>query len=419
MSEETPQARVPWRVWWGLGVLTTIGVFAQMDRVALSILMQPIKLELHLNDQEMGLLSGLAFTLFYATLGLPLARHADRASRTRLLAACLGLWTIMTALSGLARSFPQLFLARVGVGVGEAGSAPASHSLIGEWFPRHRRALAVSIFQCGAAIGISAGTFVVGVMAHQLGWRLCLQLIGVAGIPLSLLALLTVPEPPRSRQDALAQEPLRRAVGALIRRPALVYLAFAASLSSLTSYGQGQWMAAFMMRSFGLNLAQVGAWAGLSALIGTVLGTLAGGVLAVWLTRRDARWELWIPAIAMALATPFTVGMVLAPWLWLSLTCKIFVGVLMSLGAGVALAAVQSFVEPNRRATAIALVLFLQSMLGLGLGPYLVGLVSDLLTPTFGQESLRYGMAAVCLAMVGSVALYILSARISARDRLN
>jgi MFS family permease len=419
-GEAAARERVPWRAWWGLGVLTSVGMLAQMDRIGLAILMQPIKTELHLSDQQLGLLSGLAFALFYATLGLPLARYADRGNRTRLLAACLVIWTVMTSLCGLARNFPQLFAARMGVGVGEAGCQPASHSLIGDWFPRTRRTVAIAIYQCGGAIGISVGTFVVGVLGQQLGWRACLQLIGLAGLPFALLILLTVREPPRPKlKEVAVGEPTRAALSALRRRPAYIHLVLALSLSALTNFGLGQWIPAFMMRSYGLSMAEVGAWAGLAAAVGAVFGLMGGGLSATLLTRRDRRWELWLPAIAMGSAFPFALLIVATPYFWVTLVGKTLLGFLSSIASGVAIAAVQSFAESNRRATAVALVLFLQSILGHGLGPYLIGLGSDLLQPQFGVESLRYAMLLAAFGLLWSMLHYLLAARRSEQDRVD
>jgi predicted MFS family arabinose efflux permease len=412
-------ARVPWAAWYGLAVLTAVNSLAQIDRIALAVLLQPIKTELHLSDQQLGLLSGVAFALFYATLGLPLARYADRASRTRLLSACLALWTVMTTLSGFARSFPQLFLARVGVGVGEAGSLPASYSLIADMFPRTRRTLTIAIFQCGGTIGISVGTFIVGMFGHYLGWRACLQLIGLAGLPFALLVLFTVPEAQRPDPGKNAGEPVRQVFGSLLRRPAFVHIMAAYTLAGITSLGIGQWNPAYLMRSFGLNMAQVGAWAGLATAVGSILGLLAGGSVATWAARRDTRWELWIPAIATLFAFPCAVFLALSPVVWMALMFKIVMAVGSSVASGVAIAALQAFVEPHRRATAVSLVLFFHSVLGLGFGPYMIGLASDLLTPAFGTESLRYGILIASLFLPWAAFHYLLAARRSLQDSVN
>jgi MFS family permease len=419
MAMTEPLSRAHWTAWYGLAVLTLINLFAQMDRIALAILLQPIKIELHLSDQKLGLLSGLAFALFYAVLGLPLARLADRSARTRLLSVCLSLWTVMTALSGYARSFPQLFAARVGVGIGEAGCLPAAYSLISDTFPRKRRTMATAIFQCGGTIGISVGTFAVGLLGHYLGWRACLQLIGLAGLPIALLVHFTVREPVRPPSTAASGEPIRQVLQALWRRPTVVHFTLAYALTGISAMGISQWQPAYLMRSFGLTMAQVGAWQGLATAVGSVLGMLAGGFAATWLAKRDTRWELWIPAIATLFTFPCVVLIALSPTAWMAITAKVVMAVGSSVAAGVAIAALQSYVEAHRRATAIAIVLFLHSLIGLGLGPYIVGLVSDLTMPMLGKESLRSGILTAGICLPWAAWHYFRAARTSLRDTVN
>jgi MFS family permease len=416
-EESTP--RVHWTTWYGLAVLTAIHLFAQMDRIALAILLEPIKAELDLSDQQLGLLSGIAFALFYAVLGLPLARIADRASRTRLLAVCLTLWTAMTTLSGFSRNFGQLFITRVGVGVGEAGCLPAAYSLISDSFPRAKRTLATAIFQCGGTIGISVGTLIVGLLGHYLGWRACLQIIGLAGLPVALLIFFTVPEPKRDAPAKTAAESMRTVTRVLWSRPAVVHFTIAYSLVGISAMGIGQWHPTYLIRSFGLTMAQVGAWQGLATAIGSVLGMLAGGIAANWLAQRDTRWELWIPALATGFTFPCAVLLALSPSAWMAITAKVVMAVGSSVAAGVAIAALQAFVEPHRRATAIAIVLFLHSLIGLGLGPYLVGLVSDLTHPYYGKDSLRYGLLSAAVFLPWSAYHYYRASRSSAQDAVN
>ncbi len=414
-----PVPLVHWTTWYGLAVLTAINLFAQMDRIALAILLQPIKAELHLSDQQLGLLSGLAFALFYALLGLPLARIADRASRTRLLSICLTLWTITTSLTGYSRTFSQLFVTRVGVGIGEAGCLPAAYSLIADTFPRARRTLATAIFQCGGTIGISVGTFIVGLLGHYLGWRACLQLIGLAGLPIALLIYFTVPEPARPNPGASTGEPVRQVLTVLWNRPAIVHFTIAYSLAGISAMGIGQWHPTFLMRSFGLSMAQVGAWQGLATAVGSILGMLAGGMAATWLSRRDTRWELWIPAIATLFTFPCAILLALSPTAWMAITCKVVMAVGSSVAAGVAIAALQAFVESHRRATAISIVIFLHSLIGLSLGPYIVGLVSDLVMPTFGKESLRYGILSAAVFLPWAAYHYFRASRWSVQNTVS
>ena len=417
--ESQPERSIHWTMWYGLILLTMINVFAQMDRVALAVLLQPIKAELLLSDAQLGLLTGPAFVLFYATLGLPLARLADRANRTRLLSICLLFWSLMTTFSGFARNFPQLFLARAGVGVGEAGCLPASYSLISDTFPRSRRTFVIAIFQCGGTIGISVGTFIVGMLTYHFGWRTCLQLVGLAGVPLSLLVFLTLREPPRPPSANSSTESTATVFRALARRPAFIHLTVAYALHSIATSGMGQWNPSYLMRSFHLSMSDVGVWAGLATAAGSILGLLTGGLVATWLSRRDTRWEVWIPAIATLIAIPFGLLLTLGPVVWIALTGKIVMSAASSVSAGVSIAAVQAFVEPHRRATAVSVVIFLNSVLGLGFGPYYIGAISDLLMPTLGQESLRYGMLASIIFLPWSALHYLLASRRSVRDSVD
>jgi MFS family permease len=415
-----PRPQISVMGWYTLAVLTLISLFCYMDRIAVSILMEAIKHDLHLSDRQLGLLSGLAFALFYSTLGLPLAWLADRTPRVRLISVCLAIWSAMTALSGVARSFPQLFLARMGVGIGEAGCVPPAHSIIGDYFPRERRALAVSIFQAGGSLGISGGLILIGMLGQQLGWRTSLQIVGLAGVPLAILAFFTVREPPRPKPPAdMAKESLFQALGVLLRRPALVHLALAYSIAGVCTLGFAQWSPTYLIRSFGLNMASAGAWTGVTSAVSGVLGLLFGGTIATWLTKRDARWEIWLPGIACATSLPFFAAVMLTPTLGIVQVLKVFLTFVASVGNGVSLSAAQSFAEPHRRALAVSLMFFLFSLLGQGLGPYVVGWVSDLLTPSLGKESLRYALLVSCAALPWAVTHYYLAARASVKDRLN
>jgi MFS family permease len=414
----TLAVKIPAASWYALLVLTFINIFGFMDRIALSILMEAIKLDLHLTDQQLGLLSGIAFALFYAVLGIPLAWLADRSSRVKLISACLMLWSAMTALSGLAKNYPQLFLARMGVGVGEAGCVPPAHSLIGDYFPREKRALGISLFNAGAAVGVAGGMFFIGMLGERLGWRASMQIVGLMGLPLALLTITTLREPPRPKSKA-AREGAFQSIGVLLKRRAFVNLAIAFALGQVCTDGTSQWLPTYLIRSFGMGMAEIGAWVGAITAAFGVLGVISGGLLASALLPRDLRWELWIPTIAFTICIPLFALMALAPNVWVVLAMKTVITFFSAAGAGVATAAVQSFAEPHRRATAVALFLFLASLLGAGIGPFLIGMASDLLAPTFGAESLRYALLIACVMLLWSVTHYYLASRGALRDRLN
>jgi predicted MFS family arabinose efflux permease len=411
--------KIPAASWYAVVVLAMINCFACMDRIGLSILMELIKHDLHLTDEQLGVVSGFAFVLFYIVLGIPLAWIADRYSRVKLISVCLAIWSAMTAMTGFARSYPQLFLARVGVGVGEAGCHPPAHSLIGDYFPREKRALGISIFNAGAAMGVAGGVAFIGILGEHLGWRAAMQIVGVMGLPLALLTFLTLKEPPRPPSHKENSESPLKTVAALLRRRSFVHLVLAFSLGLVGSQGFSVWAPAFLMRSFGMGMGEVGAWIGGITASFAVLGTISGGLITAWLFPRDARWELWLPAGCVAITVPLFVLMVLSPSAWIVLALKAVNTLFGAIGTGVAIAAVQSFAEPHRRATAVAIALLLSSLLGTGAGPYLIGAASTALEPTFGKESLRYALLVAPVMLVWAAAHFMLAARNALRDRVN
>lgn len=397
-----------------LTLLTAVSFFNYLDRMVIAVLVEPIKRELHLSDAQMGLVTGFAFALLYATLGLPLARVADRGSRVTLVSVCLALWSAMTAVTGLVRNFAELFLARMGVGVGEAGCVPASHSLLGDLYPRERRAFAISVFQAGGTLGQSVGLALAGIVAQFWGWRMALMAVGLIGIPLALLIFTTVREPMRGQEHGEGSgEQMKRTVLALVSRPPVVHIVMGIGVAAFGSYGIVQWLPAFFVRSHGLSLAQTGLYIGTTGTIGGVLGTLAGGYALTRLGQRDGRWELWWPMLVFALFPIVFLPSFLVSdirLVWLLQVAAFFVG---ASGGGVALSAVQTYVEPYRRATAVAIILLASSLLGLGLGPVAVGVISDLLAPSFGTESLRYALIATLVMPLWAAIHFWLASRSS------
>lgn len=411
--------RVPARSWYAICVLAMVNCFANMDRFGLSILLELIKHDLQLTDAQLGMVTGFAFAIFYVLLGLPLAWVADHYSRVRLLSVCLALWSAMTAVSGFAQSYSQLFMARVGVGVGEAGSHPPSHSLIGQYFPRQKRALGVAIFNAGAALGGAAGLALIGVLGEKLGWRMALQIIGLAGIPLALLIFFTLHEPARPPVPTDAKDSALATIKVLLRRRAYVHLVFAFAVAHVGTHGFAAWSPAFLMRSFGMSMSEVGAWLGGITAACAVFGTLTGGVLASWLLPRDPRWEIWLPLVTTALCAPIFVMMSFSPTAGIALTTKALNTLIGGMGTGVTMAAVQAFAEPRQRATAVAITLLVSALLGTGAGPYFIGATSTALEPMFGNESLRYALLVAPAMLLWSVWHYMLAARGALRDRVN
>lgn len=382
------------RAGYALTLLSLVSFFNYLDRMVLAVLIEPIKHDLKLTDAQMGVVAGLAFALLYALCGIPVARIADRRSRVMLLSICLAIWSVMTALTGLARNFAQLFAARMAVGVGEAGCVPASHSLIGDLFPPERRAFAVGLFQAGGLLGMSVGLTIAGVLAETYGWRIALMATGAAGLPLAILIATTVREPARAmRSEAAASESAWVALAGLARRPALVHLIVGISVGAFATYGMAQWIPTFYIRSHGLGLAEVGLYGAIAAGGGGVLGTIVGGAAMIRLRPRDARWELWLPLGCYLAAMPLFAATFLVPGTLAAVVCQGIATLIAAAGGTVALSAIQTFAEPHRRATAIAVMLMLSSLIGLGLGPVAVGKASDMLALSQGTDSLRYALA--------------------------
>lgn len=376
---------------YGLALLFLVSFFNYLDRMVIAVMVEPMKRDLELSDTQIGLVSGLAFAVLYAICGLPLARIADRGSRKWLLAICLGTWSAMTALTGMVRNFGELFLARMAVGVGEAGCVPSAHSMIGDMYPPERRAFAVGIFQAGGLLGLSVGLALAGALAERYGWRTALLWIGLSGLPLALLIAVTMREPVR-QISAIAAEPMSDALRALAGRRPLVHVIAGLSIGAFATYGMAQWLPAFFIRSHGATLTEVGIYGAIFGGVAGVLGTVIAGLAMVRLHPLDPRWELWLPAASYLLAGPCYAASFAASDLTVALGIQ-FAAVFLAAGGGVvAISAIQSFAEPNRRATAVAVMMFMSSLIGLGLGPAAVGLTSDLLSGAFGPESLRYAL---------------------------
>jgi predicted MFS family arabinose efflux permease len=417
--QKAPVAKITGAGWYALLILGMINCFAYMDRIGLSILMELIKHDLHLTDAQLGVVSGFAFALFNVILGIPLAWIADRYSRVKLISVCLALWSAMTSLSGLAMSYGQLFVARMGVGVGEAGCHPPAHSLIGDIFPREKRALGIGLFNAGAAVGVAGGMALIGALGQHLGWRAAMQIVGLMGLPLALLTYFTLKEPPRPALHKESVESPLRSVSTLLRRSSFTHLVLALSIALVGTQGFSVWAPTFLMRSFGMGMVEVGAWIGGITASFAVVGTIFGGLLASWLFPRDARWELWLPAAMVAICVPLFFLMVLSPKAWIVLVLKALNTFFGAIGSSVAMTAVQSFAEPHRRATAVAIALLVTSLLGTGVGPYLIGLASTLLEPTFGKESLRYALLVTPVMLIWSFGHYVIALRTALKDRVN
>lgn len=399
-----------------LAMLLLVYIFNFLDRQILSILAQAVKADLRLDDGQLGMLGGFAFALLYSTLAIPLAMLADRTSRSWVIAISLGVWSGFTALCGAAANFGQMFLFRLGVGVGEAGGVAPSYALISDAYPPERRARALSIYSLGIPLGSAGGALLGGYIAQNVEWRTAFIVVGLIGLVLAIPFKLIVRDPPR-RSPTTERVPLWHVFGILAAKPSFWLLAFGAAAGSMCGYGVAFWLPSMMMRSFGLNVGQVGQFFGALLLTGGVAGILLGGWLGDRLGRRDRKWYALAPAICYVAGTPlFVAGVLSASW-QAAFALFLLPQALVYVWLGPVLAAVQHLVPASMRATASASFLLINNLIGLGLGSWAIGLLSKQLTPAYGAaEALRYAIAAgLCLYLVAG-ALMLLASRFLDRD---
>jgi predicted MFS family arabinose efflux permease len=385
-----------------LTLLLVAYIFNFLDRQILGILAQPIKADLHLTDADFGAIGGLAFALLYSALGIPLAILADKTSRSAVVAGSLALWSGFTALCGAATGFGQLFLCRVGVGIGEAGGVAPSLALITDYFPPERRARAMAIYYLGVPLGLAGGTLAGAYIAHAVSWRAAFVVMGVAGVVLAPVMRFIVRDVP---QPSIATErpPLRSVFPILARKPAFWLLAFASSASSVCGYGLALWTPSVMMRSFGLDLLTTGNFLASLLLVGGCAGVFAGGWLADRLGSADRGWYARLPTIAWIVSIPaWGIGL-FAPNLWIAWPLLLIGNAVNILWLSPVTTAVQHLVPRAMRSTASASFLLINNLIGLGVGPWLMGRLSDALKARYGAEALRD-------AAVACTAFYLLAA---------
>lgn len=386
-----------------------------VDRQIISILAVPIKADLGLSDTELGLMGGLAFALFYTGLGIPVALLADRFSRTWIMTVALTIWSLMTALCGLANNFWQLFLSRVGVGVGEAGGVAPAYSLIADFFPAAQRARALSVYSFAIPIGTSLGIVFGGVVASLVNWRMAFFLVGAAGLALAPMFRLAVREPVRGQFDRprAGSKPPRFSmiIATLSRKPSFWLLSAGASCSSMMGYGAMFWLPSFFVRSFNLTLLHASLVYGAVLLIGGLAGLWAGGWLGDRYGCRDRTQFARIPGVAFLATVPCYALAILSPRLALTLGLLLVPTALGLVWLGPVLSAIQNLVQPNMRATASAVFLFIINLLGIGLGIYAMGALSDGLRLQFGDDSLRYAILAGSCCYILAAFFFFLAAR--------
>lgn len=403
-----------------LALLFIVYTFNFIDRQIIGILAVPIQEELRVNDAQMGLLGGLAFALFYTGLGIPIAWLADRWSRSWIMTIALTLWSGFTALCGLATTYTQLFLARMGVGVGEAGGVAPAYSLISDYFPPKERARALAVYSFGIPIGSAAGIALGGVVASLVDWRVAFIVVGLAGVLVAPIFRAVVKEPERGRYDAKPDAAPKAgffsALALVAKKPSFWLLSFGASCSSIMGYGSFFWIPSFLRRSYEFDLQQAAFFYSAILLVGGVIGVWLGGMLGDKLgAKRRAMFAL-VPAAAWLLAAPCYALGLLSPspaaafFLFLAPTALGLVWL------GPVIAAVQHLAPAHMRTTASASFLFINNLIGIGLGTWLLGLISDALAARFAEESLRYSILAGTGFYLVAALLYLIAATSLRRD---
>ena len=394
-----------------LTLLTLTYFFSYMDRQILAILLERIKADLVLTDTQLGLLSGLVFAIFYATLGIPVARLADRTSRRNIIAVSLTIWSAMTAMCGLAQNFTQLMLFRIGVGIGEAGSSPPSHSIIADLYPPEKRAGAMAVYSLGVVLGAGFGTLIGGVVAHSYGWRVAMMTVGLPGIALAVLVRLFMVEPRRGLSDAgpvAAPAPMpsvAQGFASMWASAPARHLVVGVTLTSMIGYALTGWGPSFMQRSLGISMLDVSRYIALPGALFGAISALAGGKIADVLAKRHGlHVQSWVVLVMKGLSLPFALAFYLIDVPAIAIGSYFIYLIFANSYLGPSFALIQHLAPLKTRAMWAAITLLVINLVGLGLGPTMVGWLSDLLKPTFGEESLRYAL--VIIVMMTPWALY-------------
>ncbi|MEZ4281161.1 MAG: MFS transporter [Myxococcota bacterium] len=401
---------------YSLSLLLLIYVINGIDRQIMNILVEPVKDDFGISDGQIGWLIGGSFALFYTVAGFPIARLADRGNRRNIIAISLLAWSAMTVLCGLAKTYPQLLLARIGVGVGEAGCTPPAHSMISDTFPPERRASAITIYSLGVPLGILIGMAFGGYLADELGWQTAFFVVGAPGLLLSLVTWLTLEEPKRGAFDVTgdrAIEPVGVALRFMAKVPAIRHMLAGCAVQTLVLAGFGAFHSSYLVRVHHLSVAEAGLRLGLVAGVAGGIAVYLSGVLADRLGRRDVRWHWWLPAYGNLLSLPFSYMAYTATdptsaVLWIAVA---------TLGnhqySGLGHAVLQGLVKPRMRAVMSATALFAMNAVGFGIGPVVVGELSDAFG---GGTELRKALLSLLVFMFWAAGHFLLGARTYRQD---
>ena len=374
--------------------------FSFVDRQILSILFEPIKAEFDLSDTQLGLLGGIAFALTYSILGVPLAMLADRRGRKGIITASLAFFSVMTALCGAASSFATLALARIGVGIGEAGVNPSSQSMIADLFPKEKRSTPMAIVSAGAPFGMLTGLIGGSLVAATWGWRTAFLVVGLPGVLLAIIFWFTVREPARGRSDnrensMLDAPSLLETFGYMWRTKTLRYLVLAMTVTTIPGYGANAWFPAFFMRAHELSIEQAGIILGLGGALSGMVGAIVGGIAFDRLAKTSMKKAVKLIALSQVIAYPASLLLYTTEHLVLAIGFLIIPSMCSAFFAGPTAALVQSLSQVRMRAVAASITMLSVNLIGLGLGPTIIGVLSDMLEPGFGDDSLRFALIVV------------------------
>jgi MFS family permease len=404
----------PLRQWSFLAVLFLVSTSNYVDRNIIAVLLEPIKAEFGVSDTQLGLLTGLSFAVFYATLGIPVARWADRGNRKTIITLSLSIWSVMTALCGLAQSFWQLALVRIGVGAGEAGALPPAQSLVADYFGPARCGRALAVFMSSAMCGYLLG-FVVGAqIATTYGWRAAFLIVGLPGLALAVVVHFFLHEPrtvPQFRPLADSQEPLRATFRALLAKRAFVYLVLAMVVYFMIAYGAIVFLPSYMVRVLKVPLADVGTAYGSVSAAASIMGTVLGGFLVDRLSKRNVAWLGWLPAIGLLLCWPLYEAMLLAPTFAMALTFAGIAGLALNAAVPAMFTCLHAICGSARRAMAVAVVFFFANLIGMGLGPVIAGTLSDAFSAIHGPVGIRYALLIAMTLLLPCAWLFLLTGR--------
>lgn len=407
--------------WYVLFLLLGVNIAAHLDKQLIVILQESIKADLGLSDTQLGLVTGIAFSVAYTLFGIPVAQLADRFNRKNIIAISLAFWSGITALTGFAKNYWQLFIARVGVGLGETGSVPPSLSLIADYFPKTERARAYAVHGMGIYFGLLLGFLVGGLVEEAYGWRFAFWVVGTPGIVFALLLFLTVKEPLRGRMDERTIEnekvpTFREVIRLLLSKPSVILLTIGTVLHVLVGSAFANWMPPFFIRVHGMGTAEIGIWLAFAIGVCGAFGTYLGGYLTDRFAKKDVRFYLWIPAISFSLSLPFALGVLFFPYKTGALLFYLMPNVLYAFFVGPAYTLVQDMVAIRMRATASAVFVILLSLFGAGLGPFIAGMLSDALQPTYGINSISWALFILCFLEIPAIYCYWRAARTIKRD---